>query len=104
MRLVRAGLVAVVFALAPHLAAAETYPERPIRFVVPYAAGGTTDLLSRAIAQKLSEAIGQPLVPDNRPGAGGNVGAEIVAKSPPDGYTVFLVNPAITSLISGREG
>ena len=106
MRLVRAGLVAVVFALAPHLAAAETYPERPIRFVVPYAAGGTTDLLSRAIAQKLSEAIGQPVVPDNRPGAGGNVGAEIVAKSPPDGYTMLMapVSPmAINVTLYGNK-
>jgi tripartite-type tricarboxylate transporter receptor subunit TctC len=106
MRLVRAGLVAVVFALAPHLAAAENYPERPIRFVVPYAAGGTTDLLSRAIAQKLSEAIGQPVVPDNRPGAGGNVGAEIVAKSPPDGYTMLMapVSPmAINVTLYGNK-
>jgi tripartite-type tricarboxylate transporter receptor subunit TctC len=103
---VRAGLVAVVFALAPHLAAAENYPERPIRFVVPYAAGGTTDLLSRAIAQKLSEAIGQPVVPDNRPGAGGNVGAEIVAKSPPDGYTMLMapVSPmAINVTLYGNK-
>jgi len=84
------GLVAAVVALVPQFAAAGDYPEKPIRFIVPYAAGGTTDLLSRAIAQKLSEALGQGVVPDNRPGAGGNVGAEIAAKSPPDGYTMLM--------------
>jgi hypothetical protein len=72
-----AGFAAAVVALAPQFAAAENYPEKPIRFVVPYAAGGTTDLLSRAIAQKLAEAIGQPVAPDNRPSAGGNGGPVI---------------------------
>ena len=90
MRPMFAGIVAAVVASAAQFAAADNYPEKPIRFVVPYAAGGTTDLLSRAIAQKLSEAVGQPVIPDNRPGAGGNVGAEIVAKSPPDGYTMLM--------------
>jgi len=90
MRTLLVGLVSAAVALAPQWAAAEGYPDKPIRFVVPYAAGGTTDLLSRAIAQKLSEALGQGVVPDNRPGAGGNVGAEIVAKSPPDGYTMLM--------------
>lgn len=90
MRSLLLGLVAAVVALAPQSAAAQAYPEKPIRFIVPYAAGGTTDLLSRAIAQKLSEALGQGVVPDNRPGAGGNVGAEIAAKSPPDGYTMLM--------------
>ena len=90
MKSVFAGLVAVLLALTPQSGAAQNYPEKPIRFIVPYAAGGTTDLLSRAIAQKLAEAIGQPVVPDNRPGAGGNVGAEIAAKSPPDGYTMLM--------------
>lgn len=106
MRPVFAGLAAAVFTLAPQFAAAENYPEKPIRFVVPYAAGGTTDLLSRAIAQKLAEAIGQPVVPDNRPGAGGNIGAEIVAKSPPDGYTMLMapVSPmAINVTLYGNK-
>jgi len=88
--LLLAGLTAAVLALAPQFAAAGEYPEKPIRFIVPYAAGGTTDLLSRAIAQKLSEAFGQSVVADNRPGAGGNVGADIAAKSPPDGYTMLM--------------
>lgn len=90
MRSLLLGWVAAVVALAPQFSAAQGYPEKPIRFIVPYAAGGTTDLLSRAIAQKLSEALGQGVVPDNRPGAGGNVGAEIAAKSPPDGYTMLM--------------
>ncbi len=81
--------LALALALVSQFAAAE-YPEKPIRFIVPYAAGGTTDLLSRAIAQKLAEALGQGVVPDNRPGAGGNIGAEIAAKSPPDGYTILM--------------
>jgi len=90
MRSLFLGWIAAVVALAPQVSVAQGYPEKPIRFIVPYAAGGTTDLLSRAIAQKLSEALGQGVVPDNRPGAGGNVGAEIAAKSPPDGYTMLM--------------
>jgi tripartite-type tricarboxylate transporter receptor subunit TctC len=106
MKSVFAGLVAVLVALTPQPGAAQNYPEKPIRFIVPYAAGGTTDLLSRAIAQKLAEAVGQPVVPDNRPGAGGNVGAEIAAKSPPDGYTMLMapVSPmAINVTLYGNK-
>ena len=57
---------------------------------MPFPAGGTTDVLARAAAQKLTETLGQPAVVDNRPGAGGNIGAELVAKSPPDGYTLLM--------------
>lgn len=80
---------------------AERYPSRPIRFVVPGPAGGTTDILARAIGQKLSEALGQQVVIDNRPGASGIIGTDIVAKAQPDGYTMilvassFVINPGI---------
>src|SRR5690606_20981861 len=76
---------------------AQAYPERPIRLVVPYAAGGTSDLLGRLIAPPLRDALGQSVLVDNRPGAGSNVGTEIVAKSAPDGYTLLIGTPALSS-------
>jgi tripartite-type tricarboxylate transporter receptor subunit TctC len=69
--------------------AAQNYPTKPIRYIVPFATGGTTDILARLIGGKLTEAWGQQVLVDNRPGAGGNVGSEIAAKSPPDGYTLL---------------
>src|SRR5437016_1351941 len=66
------------------------WPGRPVRIVVPFAAGGTTDILARAIAPELGKAFGQSFVIDNRAGAGGNVGAEIVAHAPADGYTLLM--------------
>src|SRR5687768_14276587 len=69
---------------------AQSYPSRPIRFIIPYPPGGSTDTYSRIIANRLSEALGQPLVFDNRAGAAGSVGAELAAKAPPDGYTLVL--------------
>jgi tripartite-type tricarboxylate transporter receptor subunit TctC len=67
------------------------YPERAIRLIVPFPAGGPSDVLARTVAQKLSQALGQPVLPDNRPGAGTNLAADLVAKSPPDGYTLLLM-------------
>jgi tripartite-type tricarboxylate transporter receptor subunit TctC len=72
-------------------AVAQTYPSKSIRMVIPFPPGGTTDILARIAAQKLSEALGQQVVPDNRPGAAGNIGSEQVAKSPPDGYTLATI-------------
>src|ERR1700759_427532 len=92
-----AGLSALLLLASAPMAAAE-YPERPITIVVPYTPGGTVDLLARALAPKLTEAWKQQIVVDNRPGAGGSVGAEFVAKAPGDGYTLLLsTNSPLTS-------
>ena len=85
-------LVAGVLALAPVCAAAQAFPTKPIRIVVPYTPGGTSDILARVIGQKVIDAWGQPVVVDNKPGANGNVGADLVAKAPADGYTLLLTD------------
>src|SRR5438067_5962144 len=73
---------------------AADYPTHPVKWVVPYPPGGTTDLLARLTAQWLSENLGQQVIIENKPGGGNNIGVESVVKSPPDGYTMLLVNPA----------
>ena len=85
-----------VTALAPHApaGAADGYPSRPVRIIIPSGAGGVTDILGRVIALKLTEGLGQQVVIDNRPGASGIVGSQIVAKAPPDGYTLLMVFPS----------
>ena len=86
----RRALVAIALSLAAGAAASQGYPSKAVRVVVPFAAGGVVDTTARLLAPKMSEALGQPLVIDNRPGAGGNVAADFVAKTPPDGYTVLI--------------
>src|SRR2546421_6278060 len=88
--LTRVYLMLVGSLLVGAAALAQDYPAKPLRFIVPFPPGGGNDTVARAIAQQMSPALGQPVVVDNRPGAGGSVGAEAAAKAPPDGYTLFL--------------
>jgi len=83
-------LFSVILVCAAGLACAQTYPTRPIRLIVPFPPGGGNDTVARAIADQAGPALGQPIVVDNRPGAGGIIGADLAAKSAPDGYTLFL--------------
>jgi len=82
--------LACLFAIAASGAHGQTYPNRQLRIIDPYPAGGQGDVLARIIAPKVSESVGQPVVVENRPGLAGNIGAEVAAKSPPDGYTLFM--------------
>src|SRR3954470_16572308 len=79
-------------------AAAQGYPSRPVRIVAPFPAGGLADVLARAVAEPMTRTLKQPFVVENRTGAGGNVGAEVVATSPPDGYTLMLSSAGILSI------
>ena len=83
---------------APALGQADSYPSRPVRMVIPYAPGGASDFIGRILQPKLSEALGQQVVVDNRPGASGNIGIEAAARATPDGYTILLGNVSSTGI------
>jgi len=83
-------LLAAIALVAPPMAGAQAYPSRPVKLVVPFPPGGSLDIAGRLIAQRLTEMWGQAVVVENKPGAGGNIGADFVAKSTPDGYTILL--------------
>ncbi len=99
---VGAALSAVMLAALPLVATAQTYPDKPIRLIVPYPAGGSSDVMARAVAEKLTTALAVQIVVENRAGAGGNIAASVAARAPADGYTLFFgaagplaVNPAL---------
>jgi tripartite-type tricarboxylate transporter receptor subunit TctC len=90
-----AGPCALILAAAMTPCCAQDYPSRPVRFIVPYAAGGGVDVMARLIAPRLGERLGQQIVIDNRPGATGNIGAELAAHAPPDGYNVLMAGASV---------
>ena len=98
------AILLVALGTAAPVSAQDKWPSKPIKYIVPFPPGGTTDTLARVIAQKLSVSLGQQVLVDNKPGAGGNIGSDFVAKSPPDGYTILggtisshSINPSIYS-------
>ncbi|MGQ0525339.1 MAG: Bug family tripartite tricarboxylate transporter substrate binding protein, partial [Betaproteobacteria bacterium] len=90
-------IAVVVLTLGAVSAGAQTYPTKPVRIIVPFAPGGATDIVTRVVAQKLTEIWGQTIVVDNRAGAGGNIGAELAAKAPADGYTLFMPSGSVVT-------
>lgn len=91
-------LATAALALSGGFVAAQGYPSKPVKIIVPYPPGGTTDMIGRLIAQELQTRMGQPFIVDNRPGAAGNIGADAVAKSSPDGYTLLLAASNILTI------
>jgi tripartite-type tricarboxylate transporter receptor subunit TctC len=94
----KVGLVLAAALIAAGGASAQQYPTKPVRIVAPFGAGGLVDVLSRAVGEKLRASLGQPIIVDNRPGSGGNIGADIVAKAEPDGYTLLMSSAGILSI------
>jgi tripartite-type tricarboxylate transporter receptor subunit TctC len=94
------ALVALAMSIAftASHAAAQGYPNRPIRIIAPFPAGGLVDVLARAVGEELTKTLGQPVIVENKPGAGGNIGADLVAKAEPDGYTLLMTSPGIQSI------
>ena len=97
-RLLAALAGIALFAAALPSAHSQAWPSRGVRIVVPFAAGGSTDIFARLVGDRLATALGQPVVIDNRPGAGGNIGADAVAKAPPDGYTLLMATTGVMAI------
>lgn len=95
MKTVLLLLVAATLAVPAH---AQTYPAKPVHFVVPFPASGATDIMTRVVQRKLEDALGQPVIVDNKPGAGGTIGSAFVAKAPPDGYTILMATTSTHSI------
>ncbi len=92
-----AALVAASLTFSSPALHAETYPARPVRMVVPYAAGGGVDIVARAVGQKMATVLGQPVIVDNKPGASTNIGMEAVAHAQPDGYTIMMASNSLAT-------
>jgi tripartite-type tricarboxylate transporter receptor subunit TctC len=94
-----APALALAIAAVLHLpAAAQNYPDKPIRIMAPFPPGGLVDVLARALGDEMSKSLGQPVIVENKPGAGGNIGADVAAKAAPDGYTLLMTSPGIQSI------
>ncbi len=95
LRILPAAMLAAVLGTQ---ALAQAYPSKPIRMIAPFPAGGLVDVLARAVGEEIAKSLGQPVIVENKPGAGGNIGADIVAKAEPDGYTLLMTSPGIQSI------
>lgn len=96
-RPILAAMLATALAIGAQTARADTYPDHPIRLVVPYAAGGAVDIVARSVGQRMSQQLKQPIIVDNRPGASTNIGMDFVAKAPADGYTIMMASNSLAT-------
>ena len=102
------GLAAASLGVGSHLSWAQSFPSKALKIIVPFPAGGTTDVVARMVAQRMSESMGQPVVVENRGGAGGAIGADAVAKAAPDGHTLLMHNltfpmTSVAQTLAGRS-
>jgi tripartite-type tricarboxylate transporter receptor subunit TctC len=98
IRRLTAALAVVIAAAWLSPAVAQNYPNKPVRIMAPFPPGGLVDVLARALGDEMSKSLGQPVIVENKPGAGGNIGADVVAKAEPDGYTLLMTSPGIQSI------
>jgi tripartite-type tricarboxylate transporter receptor subunit TctC len=89
---------ALLYLISPSISQAQSWPDKPVKLIIPFAAGGTTDILGRILAQQMTTILGQNVIVENKGGAGGNIGAEVVANSPPDGYTLLLASGSMMTV------